>query len=137
MELIVNLTQHKATDSQLHAGVQDMDVLMGADAQQQLKNLLTFEGLPTLEAIKTRAACCAGLALDACKGVKGTAVMIGGAPFFMGALESALKKVGLKPTYAFSERHQGGHAVGRQRGQEQCLHPLGLRRSLSGEDECS
>ena len=31
-------------------------------------------------------------------------VMIGGAPFFMAALESALRDVGVTPIYAFSKR---------------------------------
>ena len=30
--------------------------------------------------------------------------MIGGAPYLMGALEVALKKVGIQPVYSFSER---------------------------------
>ena len=30
--------------------------------------------------------------------------MIGGAPFFMGILEQELKKQGIKPVYAFSQR---------------------------------
>jgi len=94
--MIINLTQHAATAEQLAAGVVD---LTGQDLSN-LKALLTFVCLPTAEAVYDRAYAVANLAQS--HGAE--SVMIGGAPFFMGALERALNKIGIKPLYAFSER---------------------------------
>ena len=94
--MILNLTQHKATDEQLAAGVVD---LTGGELSE-LKGLLTFNTLPEKKEIENRAKCIAELAL--CH--KAHSAMIGGAPFLMGALENALKSVGIVPLYAFSVR---------------------------------
>lgn len=93
---ILNLTQHQATADQLAAGVVD---LTGQDLAE-LKSLLDFKKLPTAEDVFDRANAVAKMAEE--QGAE--AVMIGGAPFFMGALERALTKRGIKPLYAFSQR---------------------------------
>jgi len=94
--MILNLTQHAATAEQLAAGVVD---LIGEDLVS-MKSMLTFVGLPSAETVYDRAYEVAKLA----QSHDAESVMIGGAPFFMGALERALQKVGIKPLYAFSER---------------------------------
>lgn len=93
---ILNLTQHAATAEQVAQGVIDLT----GDDLAAMKALLTFVGLPSAETIYDRAYEVAKLAQS--EGVE--SVMIGGAPFFMGALERALQKRGIKPLYAFSER---------------------------------
>ena len=93
---ILNFTQHAATAEQLEAGVID---LMQHDLAS-LKALLNFVGLPTADEIYERAYAIAALA----ENLFAETVMVGGAPYLMGALERALNKVGIKPVYAFSER---------------------------------
>ena len=94
MKRIINLTQHPASAEQKEAGVIDLP------KDSVLFDALTFNELPTKEVIETRAKLIAGIALtnDA------THAMIGGAPYLMGALETALKSRGVQPLYAFSER---------------------------------
>lgn len=88
---ILNLTQH--------AGTQEQGVLEVADNLKiELRTLLNFEELPTPADIKSRAQAIAAMAVGY------DAAMIGGAPFLMGALEAALKAVGVQPLYAFSRR---------------------------------
>ena len=94
--MIINFTQHAATDEQKAAGVVDLE---GA-AAAELRRLLTFDSLPTRAEIRERSLDLTDLA--AVSG--GGAVMIGGAPFLMGPLEKALKDAGLKVVYAFSRR---------------------------------
>lgn len=94
--MIINLTQHNATPEQLKAGVVDIISL------SQRNHVLTFTSLPTAEYIRHRANDIARMVSRVAG--RGCAVMIGGAPFFMGALEAALKEAGFKPVYAFSER---------------------------------
>lgn len=94
--MIINFTQHKATEDQIAAGVIDpipVDVRNG---------ILTFNEIPTYSDIRSRAHEAAIIISKVAE--KGDKVMIGGASFFMGALESALKEVDLVPVYAFSER---------------------------------
>jgi len=92
--LILNLTQHAATEDQILAGV------IEPANKQQVVDLLTFNEIPTAEEMADRAAKLAAIAQAA--GVE--AAMIGGAPYFMGALESALLEAGVEPVYAFSRR---------------------------------
>ena len=96
--MILNLTQHAATAEQIAQGVGDLNPHHGEI--QQLKNLLTFDSLPSAETVYERAYTIAALAQSYFVDV----AMIGGAPYLMGALERALNKVGIKPLYAFSER---------------------------------
>ena len=96
MDCIINLTQHLATPEQIDAGVVDLPDL----ARTALTELLTFEDLPTLTEIDTRAYQIAelGIASDCAQ------AMIGGAPYLMRALERALFDVEIIPRYAFSKR---------------------------------
>lgn len=91
---ILNLTQHPATAEQAAQGVvEPVDKTV-------VQRRLTFETLPSKEAIATAASELAALA----KASGMRTAMIGGAPFFMPALDSALRGVGVEPVYAFSVR---------------------------------
>lgn len=93
---IVNLTQHVATPEQTSQGVVDLQ----ADDRTKLQQLITFHVIPSSEEIRERAEAAAELAVK-----NGAAsAMIGGAPFFMSALEKALWSKGVTPLYAFSVR---------------------------------
>lgn len=109
---IINLTQHKATQEQIEQGVFDMP----EKYQEWLKDILTFESLPTKEEMDDRAH---DLAMSAAmfdmleddleaeeKGCElyPTHALVGGAPFFMSTLEKHLYAHGLIPLYAFSQR---------------------------------
>lgn len=95
---IVNLTQHNATNDQIDAGVFNVDY--DHNELDYLRSLLTFDSIPTIEDMQQRADEISKIALRT--NVK--KAMIGGAPFFMGYLETALKSVGIQPLYAFSQR---------------------------------
>lgn len=111
---ILNLTQHNATPAQITEGVVD---LVGSD-KDLLVELLTFNTLPTVEEIESRAQKIAYIASDLMLEEKANWIeegldeddfeqyyaMIGGAPFLMGPLEVALKKFDIIPVYAFSVR---------------------------------
>lgn len=111
---ILNLTQHNATPAQITEGVVD---LVGSDKDLLVK-LLTFNTLPTVEEIESRAQKIAYIASDLYIEEKNNWIesgldeddfeqyyaMIGGAPFLMGPLEVALKKFDIIPVYAFSVR---------------------------------
>jgi hypothetical protein len=96
MTKILNLTQHEASEDQKKAGVVD---LPEAD-RNILKGLLTFDSIPSRDCLVVRAAAVALIAKN--EGV--ASCMIGGAPFFMGHLEKALKNQEIAAVYAFSKR---------------------------------
>lgn len=101
---VLNLTQHAPTADQVAAGVYDHP-----DRATEVARLLTFDALPTLEEIRQRAESLSWLAHEARPvGPKGTfdgdAVMIGGAPWLMAPLITALRLRGLRPVFAFSVR---------------------------------
>ena len=108
--MILNLTQHVATQEQLEAGVIEPTPEFKKFVQAQI----TFNTMPTREEIKERVVLLGNKtsrylrALNIENGVKptpkGTKIMIGGAPYLMGPLESYLKAVQLVPVYAYSER---------------------------------
>jgi hypothetical protein len=106
ISVIINMTQHKASQEQIEAGVIDLP----ANEREQLSKLLTFDSLPSREEIIARAAAIAELAAQ--NGLGGddgddpiaVAAMIGGAPYLMAALELALMAVYIEPVYAFSVR---------------------------------
>lgn len=91
---ILNLTQHTATADQVTAGV-----IEPAD-KSAVQVLLTFNTLPSIDDLRINAHELAQIA----KASGCDTAMIGGAPFFMSVLETALHGVGVKPVYAFSER---------------------------------
>ena len=91
--MIANLTQHAASQEQLADGVVDL-------GRASLTAMLTFDDLPTRVLIEQRARCIAKLAQEA----NATHAMIGGAPYLMAQLEIELRRLGIKPLYAFSRR---------------------------------
>jgi len=96
---MINLTQHGAVQEQLQLGVVDLPQGEGS-VGAYVRELLTFETLPSSRVLLDRADEIARVAADHGH----DAAMIGGAPFFMGALERALNNKGIKPYYAFSMR---------------------------------
>lgn len=102
---ILNLTQHAATPEQVAAGVVEptlvpLEQVVAGEAKKQVQALLTFDTLPHLDDIERKAKTLAAIARwHGC-----TRAMIGGAPFFMAALERALIHAGIQPIYAFSVR---------------------------------
>lgn len=91
---VINLTQHAATSEQVEAGVVE-PAEKGA-----VQAALTFDAIPTASEMAERAAVIARIAVDSgCN-----KAMIGGAPFFMSALEKALLSANIQPIYAFSVR---------------------------------
>ena len=96
---IINLTQHNATNEQIEFGVVELQ------NKKEVRDLITFEKLPTKEEIDERAK----KLVEICK--KGThdgqitpVAMIGGAPYFMSKLEKVLIENGVLPLYAYTKR---------------------------------
>jgi hypothetical protein len=92
--MIINLTQHACSAEQAEAGVVEP-----AD-KVKVKELLTFNRIPSPEEMRDRAVMLASMA----KTEGADAAMIGGAPYFMATLEVALQVAEIKPLYAFSRR---------------------------------
>ena len=90
----INLTQHTALPEQECQP-------RTPELEQQVKSLLTFEELPTLDEIAERAKALTQIAAD----LGAAEAMIGGAPYLMIALDPALRMAGVQPVYAFSLRH--------------------------------
>lgn len=89
----MNLTRHSALPEQ--------ECMERCEEEANgIKAILTFDELPTREEILARSSELAQFALDS--GVQ--EAMIGGAPWLMGPLENALRRVGITPVYAFSLR---------------------------------
>lgn len=105
--MILNLTQHNATPEQKAQLVVEPRM-----CKAKIQKLLTFEEIPTKEEIEARASELAEIAVSEANHYAGetdnriwiTRVMIGGAPYLMGALEKALRECGFTPVYAFSKR---------------------------------
>ncbi len=105
--MILNLTQHNTTDEQAA-----QLVVPPRMTKEKIRKLLTFEEIPTREEIEARAEELARIASSEASFYAGdtdntiwvTRVMIGGAPYLMGALERALRERGFTPVYAFSRR---------------------------------
>jgi len=95
--MILNLTQHDATEEQLKAGV----VEPTKEDKEWVKQLLTFDEIPSRNDLIRRAKELAEVAREYIECDK---AMIGGAPFLMPSLEYYLKKEGVVPVYAFSKR---------------------------------
>ena len=101
---ILNLTQHCATPEQAAAGVVDLP----ANAKAIVSALLTFDKIPTAVEILERANEIAATAED----YDYKAVMIGGAPWFMSAVENALALREIAAYYAFSVRESVEKVIG-------------------------
>jgi hypothetical protein len=119
---ILNLTQHISTPEQLEAGVVE------PIAKDVIQHYLTFEELPTQEVINlhvsrlvsicerwksrkiellqhaTQQSDAIPYTLMEVHEIMRPDVMIGGAPFLMEPLATALKQSGFNPVYAFSRR---------------------------------
>ncbi len=93
---ILNLTQHVATPEQIAAGV----VEPSEKDKKLIIKLLTFEEIPEREEIFKRADLLARLA----RRIGYRNAMVGGAPYLMRPLESALWRYGIRGFYAFSKR---------------------------------
>ena len=93
--ILINLTQHNLTQEQLKDAVE-----VGNDVRDEVIKLITFNGLPTAGEIKNNASRLA----EICRDMHASHAVIGGAPYFMGPLEQALRKAGIVPLYAFTER---------------------------------
>lgn len=96
--MILNLTQHAATQEQVSAGVVDMP----EELRAKLATALTFDNAPTRKQLYLRGRYV--LNLVAQTRFEGRRAMIGGAPFFMSTLERVLLEAGITPVYAFSKR---------------------------------
>ena len=120
MRLIINLTQHLASSEQKEVGVVDLPEVYA----NKLKELLTFNSLPTKEEVYSRASKICDLVIeflsDHLSPVReeteellnngGTlhplnlGFMLGGAPYLMGILENKIsERLGI-PMYAFTKR---------------------------------
>jgi hypothetical protein len=114
---MLNLTQHPASPEQRAAGVFDVPPTL----REKLAELLTFEQLPSADEVRARALAIAEMAAalasgadraeesdgalaDSDSGAYALEAMIGGAPYLMAPLESALRDVGIGPVYSFSIR---------------------------------
>jgi len=92
--MIINLTQHTSSPEQTAAGVVE------PNDKELVSAILTFDEVPTHANMLGRAWALASLAR-----IQGAEkAMIGGAPFFMAVLETALREDGIEPVYAFSKR---------------------------------
>ena len=100
---VLNFTQHTLTKEQIESLVEEGFNLenIETEAPQYLKNCLTFTECPSREELQFRAEALADYAQIQCEA---TDVIVGGAPYLMGALETALIERGIKPRYAFTER---------------------------------
>lgn len=92
--LVLNLTQHISTREQVLAGVVE------PEKKETIKDLLTFDTLPSKEEVNIRARKLADIAIQS--GIM--RIMIGGAPYLMNPLEGCLRENGMQPLHAFSQR---------------------------------
>jgi hypothetical protein len=105
--MILNLTQHVVTAEQKAQLVVEPRM-----CKTEIRELLTFEEIPSKEEIESRATKLAEIAVSEASMYAGetdnvvwiTRVMLGGAPYLMGALEKAVRECGFTPVYAFSKR---------------------------------
>lgn len=97
---ILNLTQHEATPDQKLAGVIDLP----KEAQERLRQLLTFLDIPTMEIMQLRAEALCDMVEEFHPDTQNCLVMIGGAPYFMPVLTATLMRRKMHPLFAFSKR---------------------------------
>ena len=98
--MILNLTQHIATEEQKAAGVIDLH----EEQRQELCRLLTFSTLDDTKYRDQRAHDIANIVRKLPYFLKIRQAMIGGALFFMRDMEEILNETGIEPVYAFTER---------------------------------
>jgi hypothetical protein len=103
---IINLTQHPATQEQKAAGVSDV----APERQKRLHQLLTFEEIPSIHELRSRAAQLFHIFEDETLNAdweerqSWPCVMLGGAPYLMSHLEECFIFEGITVVYAFSQR---------------------------------
>jgi len=102
--MILNLTQHKASEQQIEAGVVEMPEGMA----KVVRDFLTFEEIPSKDELVSRASFIVTVVETWMKeaGVRRMdfSVMVGGAPFFMEILCVRFRKSYIHPVFAFSKR---------------------------------
>jgi len=104
--MILNLTQHPASEDQIAAGVVDLR----GNELSSLKHALTFDECPVVDEIRDRAeflaelACFNGLSGDEGDSPMPQKAMIGGALWLMAPLAAELAIRGIEPVFAFSVR---------------------------------
>ena len=113
MQKILNLTQHVATPEQIEACVFEPS----DEDKKEIQKLLTFDEIPTVDVMNDRANALYEILdkiIPECRfgytphskicGTLTRCAMIGGAPYFMGAIECVFKIHNVKCMYAFSKR---------------------------------
>ena len=95
---IYNLTQHNITAEQKSAGVVELNEI----CQGEVRAYLTFTAIPSKSVLQENARKLVASLLA--YHPEARQVLIGGAPFFMSALEQALKSNGVEAVYAFTQR---------------------------------
>ncbi len=97
--MILNLTQHAATDAQKEAGVVDLPPAVAS----MVRELLTVETLPTLAEVEQR---CVSIVIliNTCVESEFDSVMLGGASWMTSPLEHYLFRTGIPAVYSFSKR---------------------------------
>jgi len=101
--MIINLTQHPATQEQKEAGVRDV----APELRERLHQLLTFEEAPNVHELRGRAAQLFRIFEDEADWGKEQfwpCAMIGGAPYLMSHLEECFLSESITVVYAFSQR---------------------------------
>lgn len=112
MEVIINLTQHVATEEQRENGVVEIN---DKALKKVLVDALNFYKQPTRQDIEVTAKMIAKIAdtylvyltkagIEIDKSKREAKAMIGGAPYLMSALENYLEEAGITPVYAYSKR---------------------------------
>lgn len=107
-----NLTQHELTRDQLEEIQANGWVVDTKTNRELIKELITFEELPSASLIKERVKKLMDLIKDAIASYRHendteivvAKAMVGGAPFLMGWLENELFQNRVTPLYAFSKR---------------------------------
>lgn len=107
-DFVVNLTQHDFTNEQIQEIESKGYTIVNPtpDELRNIRQLITFDTLPSQSEMVKVAKFLATFVEEKCQCRKGNlaTAMIGGAPFFQGVLEMALREKGIRPMYAFSKR---------------------------------
>jgi len=96
--MILNLTQHIASQAQEVDGV----IEPSTKNKKKIVELITFSSIADTSAIEQATRIKSLISIIREEGC--LSIMIGGAPFFMSALELTLVSEGFYPLYAFSQR---------------------------------
>ena len=101
--MILNLTEHRATQEQKEEGVVDLP----EPEREKLIELLTFNTIPVPYTLRTRALAITTLALN----TGAEMAMIGGAPYLMSHLERELAYVGISAMYSINRAKSASSSV--------------------------